>query len=131
MANFNVDFKYGDPIFGIMSFPVGSSDTIEVGDFVMYDGTDLAALTAEDDDDTFIGVANGKSIAGETLDLMVYIQCVAEATVTSGTYTFGLGLKCNYAGAYLESHGTAGSNAEYTLAHVFDYCSSVLPHLVM
>jgi len=85
---------YNQDLFSVQSFPVGSSDTIEVGDFVLYDGTDLAEFsTTATNDATFIGIANGASLAGETMDIPVLLKCIIDCDLTSATYKFGAGLK--------------------------------------
>jgi len=124
VADCNVTVLNHDPIFGVMKWPVGSSDTIDVGDLVGFDGTDLEKVDAAADDQLFCGVANGKSLSGSTAQIQVYIKCIATATVAEATYVFGAGLKYN-TGGYLETDGGGGSAAN-TLAHVFGFKSGTI-----
>lgn len=127
MAALNVKILYKDesPFYTIY-LPVGSTDTISPGDLVYYDDTDLELFDTVTQDTGFAGVANGKSLSGETDEIQVFMKAIVNSALTSGTYTFGQGLLLNASTPCLETHGTAGSDAADTVAWFWDHKTSTI-----
>ena len=73
--------------------PVATAEIINPGVMVTWTSNELVEVDAASDDATIIGVANGSSAVGETDKIQVVTKGIFQATVVSGTYTIGAGLK--------------------------------------
>jgi hypothetical protein len=93
----------GDDKLGRLVVPVESATVINANDLVSYESGYGVRLDGETEDITFLGVAEGQTKAGETDDISVVIQCMAEVTVVSAAYTIGKALQFNGASALTDS----------------------------
>lgn len=99
-------------------FPVASATVIEVGDNVVYDATNDEVIPASDladagslagnqeaAHDIYLGVAEQRSLAGETKDIRVCIEGVVEFDCDSASFAPNdlVGLSENAAGDALEN----------------------------
>lgn len=109
-----------DPHF-VLSIPAASAAVIEPGMLVKYASNEVTQISGVADHATVIGLANGRSLAGETADIPVITKFTARATVTSATYEFGAGLKMEdaFTGALV-----ADANAD-TIAWAWEYGATV------
>lgn len=76
-----------------VSVPAASAAVIEPGMFVKLSSGAVTQTATVTDDATIFGVANGRSLAGETDDVPVVIEGYFRAPVASAAYEFGAGLK--------------------------------------
>jgi hypothetical protein len=93
----------GDEKIGRIAVPIASATVIPAGQFVSYESGLLVPFDTQNEDVTFIGVAEGQSKAGETDLVSVIVQGVVECSVTSAAYTIGQGLHFNASTGALEN----------------------------
>lgn len=93
----------GDEKIGRIAVPIASATVIPAGMFCSYESGLLVPFDTQNEDPTFIGVAEGQSKAGETDLVSVIVQGVVECSVTSAAYTIGQGLHFNASTGALES----------------------------
>ncbi|MFV2014404.1 MAG: hypothetical protein ACC656_03170 [Candidatus Heimdallarchaeota archaeon] len=118
----------GDEKLGRMAVPVASATVIDANTLVSYESGLAVVLNAQTEDATFIGVSEGQTKAGETDDISVIQQCVAEVTVVSAAYTIGQSLQYNDANALTDgtantigwSREDTGGSSVTTLKVLFD-----------
>ena len=102
--------------------PTASAAVIEPGMIVKYSANEVTQIDAATDDATVIGVANGKSASGETHKIPIISKGIFSATVVSGTYQYGAGLK--YDDSADDGSLTADGNAN-TIAWAWEYGATV------
>ncbi len=50
-------------------------------------------ITTDSDDATFIGIAGGNSLSGQTAEIPIHRKCIVNAPLASANYTYGQPLK--------------------------------------
>ncbi len=66
-------------------------------------------FTAATSDATFIGIAGGSTLSGQTAEVPVHRKCIVNAPLVSASYTYGQ-VMAGYGGSDIYTFGTGSSN---------------------
>lgn len=70
-----------------------SAAVFNAGAQVINSSGTVTQMTAANTDSTFIGIAGGTTVSGNTDDIIVHRKCIVNATLVTGSWTFGGGAK--------------------------------------
>ena len=111
---------FGDGKFDRLTLPKKTAaDDLQIGDLLKLTSGEIEKVDADTDDATFIGICGTLSAdAAGPQSILVYLKCIIQMPVTSGTYLAGAGLK--WVTGELVADGAAN-----TLAHAWESGATV------
>lgn len=120
--------QVGDGTLDRLTLPKKTAaDDIQIGDFLIWDGTGVVKMSAANQDATFVGVCGTLSQdANGPQELLVYQECICQVPVESGTYTIGDGLRFHTNGTMENDQTTTPAN---TIAWSIEHHGSAVTSL--